>query len=147
MCDEVRRTRCFFTSANARNENGRFYFQFREPLFHIASIKLKKVILPNFVGIGNSPFYFIRTDCISLTRDSPSLNGVPTQIAAVIPYTPHTVGFAIDLVEEDDSEAYNMTYILQNLWFEILDYAGNIINPPDLNWSFCIELQIIVKNI
>jgi len=142
---DVRRTRAFFTSLNARNNAGRFEFSFREPIFSISSIKLKKFILPNFVGIGNSPYYFIRTDCISLTRDSVTLNGVPTQVAAVLPYTPHTVGLSVDIVESDDSEAFNKMYMLQNLWFEILDYQGNVINPPDLNWSFCIELQIVIN--
>lgn len=147
MSDEYRRTHSYFTSANARNENGRFHFQFREPIFYVASIKLKKVIIPNFVGIVNSPYYFIRTDCISLTRDTPSINGVPSQIAAVIPNVPNSPGQAIHILEDDSSEAYNLTHMLQNLWFELLDYQGNLINPPDLNWSFCVELQIVIKNI
>lgn len=142
---DVRRTRAFFTSANGRNTNGRFEFSFREPIFHITSVKLKKLIIPNFVGIVNSPYYFLRTDCISLTRDTVLLNGIPTQVVCVLPYTPHTAGLAVDIVESDDSEAYNLTHILQNLWFEILDYQGNVINPPDLNWSFCVELQFIIN--
>jgi len=142
--DNVRRTRAFFTSAQARNSGGRFEFSFREPLFNVSSIKLKKFILPNFAGIGLSPYYFLRTDSISLTRDSVTLNGTPTQIVCVLPYSPHTVGFAVHIEEEDDSEAYNYTYCLQNLWFEVLDYTGTVINPPDPGFSFCVELQIIV---
>lgn len=144
MCD-VRRTRAFFTSQNARNDAGRFVFSFREPIFHIRSLKLKKFILANFVGIANSPYYFLRTDCISLTRDSPTLNGSPTQIVCVLPYSPHTPGLAVDIDESDESEAFNYIFALQSLWFEILDSQGNIINPPDLNWSFCVELQIIIN--
>lgn len=143
--DVTRRTRAYFTSAQGRNNNGRFEFTLREPIFHISSIKLKKFIIPNFVGIVNSPYYFLRTDCISLTRDSPLLNGAPTQIVCVLPYAPHTAGLAVDIVESDDSEAFNYLYTLQHLWFEILDYQGNIINPPDANWSFCVEIQIIIN--
>ena len=143
---DVRRTRHYFTSHQAyRNVGGRFEFVFREPIFNIASIKLKKFILANFAGIANSPYYFVRTDCISLTRDTITLNGVPTQIVSVFPYAPHTVGLAVDLMEEDDSEMFNNLYILQNLYIELLDYNGNVINPPDPGWSFCVELQIIIK--
>lgn len=141
----VRRTRHFFTSAQARNVDGRFYYFYREPLFNVRSIKLKKWILPNFTGIGNSPYYFLRSDAVSLTRDTVSLNGTPFQVVAVLPYTPHTVGFAVDIAEEDDSEAQNNMAMLNDLWFEVLDYQGNIINPSDANWSFCVELQIVIN--
>src|SRR3954469_3801499 len=141
---DVRRTRHWFTSRQANtNHGGRFEFTLREPIFNIRSVKLKKFILPNFAAIANSPYYFLRSDCISLTRDSLSLNGVPNQIVCVLPNSPHTVGYPIETVEEDDSEVYNVIYCLQNLWFEVLDYSGNVINPPDANWSFCVELQII----
>jgi hypothetical protein len=143
---DVRRTKHFFTSAQARNSNGRFEFTLREPIFNVASVKLKKFILPNFVGIVNSPYYFLRTDCIAITRDTYTLNGVPGQVVCVLPYSPHTVGFAVGIEEEDDSEVYNIIYCLQNLWFEILDYNGNVINPPDIGWSFCVELQIIINS-
>jgi len=144
MCD-VRRTRAFFTSQRARNDNGRFIFSFREPIFYVESIKLRKLIIANFAGIANSPYYFLRTDCISLTRDAPTLNGVPAQLVCVLPYSPHTPGLAVDIDEGDESEAFNRIWTLQSVWFEILDSNGNIINPPDLNWSFCVELQIIIN--
>jgi len=142
----TRRTKHFFTSAQGRNNGqGRFEFTFREPVFNILSGKVKKVVIPNFVGIANSPYYFLRTDGISLTRDASTYNGVPSQIVAIIPYTPNIAGSAVSITEEDDSEPYNFTSILQNLWFELLDYQGNVINPNDVGWSFGVELQFIIQ--
>lgn len=143
---EVRRTRHFFSSITARNNNGRFEFTLREPIFYCASVKIKKWILANFVGIGSSAYYFLRTDAVNLTRDSNTLNGVPSQVVAVLPYSPHTPGLAVDIAEEDDSEAKNIIYSIQNLWFEIIDQNGNVINPPDVGWSFCVELQIVINS-
>lgn len=141
-----RRTRAFFTSQNASSKfGGRFEFNWREPIIDIISLKLKKVVIASFAAIGNSPYYFLRTDCLALTRATPTFNGLPSQVIAMIPNTPHNVGNPIDIGEEDDSEAYNLISELQNLWFEILDQNGVVINPPDAGWSFAVELQLVVK--
>lgn len=142
----ARRTRAYFTSQRASlNNGGRFEWNWREPIVDILSLKLKKVVIANFVGIGNSPYYFLRTDCLSLTRASPLLNGAPTQAIALIPNTPSNVGNPIEISEEDDSEAFSHISTLHNLWFEILDANGTVINPPDVGWSFAVELQLVVK--
>jgi hypothetical protein len=124
---------------------GRFEFNWREPIIDIISLKLKKVIIANFATIGNSPYYCLRTDCIALTRGTSTINGAPSQIVAMIPNTPQTAGGPIEISEEDDSESFTSLSILHNLWFELLDANGLIINPPDLGWSFAVELQLVVK--
>jgi hypothetical protein len=63
----------------------------------------------------------------------------------MIPNTPQTAGGPIEISEEDDSESFTSLSILHNLWFELLDANGLIINPPDLGWSFAVELQLVVK--
>lgn len=141
-----RRTRAYFTSQNAQSSfDGRFEFAWREPILDIISLKIKKVVIATFASIALSPFYFLRTDCLALTRASPTFNGAPSQVAALIPNTPEIPGNPIHIGEEDDSEAFNTMPTLQNLWFEILDANGNVINPPDLGWSFVVELQLVVK--
>lgn len=141
-----RRTRAYFTSQSANsNYNGRFLFNWREPIVDILSLKIKKVVIGTFSTIDNSSYYFLRTDCLSLTRATPLLNGAPTQVVAMIPNTPAIVGNPIKLLEEDDSEAHNIIPILQNCWFEILDQNGAVINPTDAGWSFVVELQLVVK--
>lgn len=141
----VRSTRAFFTSQNANNSAGRFEFSLREPIFNVRSIKIKKIVIGDFVGMANSSYYFLRTDCVTLIRDTATMNGFPTQIAAMIANTPSTVGYPIELKEDDDSELYNSTFALHTLWFELLDQNLNVLNPPDAGWSFCIELKILTN--
>jgi hypothetical protein len=141
-----RRTRAFFSSQFANsNYQGRFFFSWREPIIDIISLKIKKVVIANFTGITSSPYYFLRSDCQGLTRATATFCGAPSLAVALIPNNPHNVGNPIDIAEEDDSEAYNLMPTLQNLWFEVLDYNGAVINPTDTGWAFAVELQIVVK--
>jgi hypothetical protein len=140
----MRRTRAFFTSQNATsNFNGRFEWNWREPIVDIFSLKVKKVVINSFVGVANSAYYFLRSDCLALTRSSHTMNGEPSQVVCVIPTA--VFGPCLFIEEEDESEAYNTQSVLHNLWFEIRDSNGNIVNPPDVGWSFCVELQLIVR--
>lgn len=143
----MRRTRAFFTSQNASSFfNGRWEWKWREPIVDIISLKIKKVVIHNTLNVLTSPWIFLRTDCIPLTRATHLLNGQPTQVVALIPNNTQGGATTVFMEEEDDSESFSSLSTLHNLWFELLDSSGNVLNPVDLLWQgFCIEIQMVVK--
>jgi hypothetical protein len=141
----MKKTRAFFVSAMGVNELGRFNFTIREPIKDVISVCIKKVIINTFAGINNSPWYFMRTDVTSMTRDTCVINGSPTNISYIIPNQPYINGYPISNLESYKGETYNNPGDIRSIWFELLDSAGQIINPPDIGWSFAVEIEFQIQ--
>lgn len=143
----MRRTRAFFTSQNATSFfNGRWEWKWREPIIDIISLKIKKVVIHNDASFIASPWFFLRTDCIPLTRATHLLNGQPSQVVTLVPNNTQGGAVGIFTEEEDDSESYSSLSTLHHLWFELLDSTGAMLNPLNPAWlGFCVEIQMVVK--
>jgi len=135
----------FVSSAAQINIGGRFLFNFREPIRNVVAAKLKSCTIGNFATIGASYIYFLRTDCMYGSRDCGYFNGKPDKVVFSIPNCPAYNGQPISRTNTDEEFVQYYEGYIMGIWFEILDQNGQIINPPDVGWSFTVELELKIN--
>jgi len=139
-------THTFVSSFANFNTAGRFQFNFREPIRNVESSKINGVTIKNFVGINLSYLYFLRTDFITGARDVGYFNGKSDKIAFVIPNPLQIAGQGLTRYNNNDTSFITTReHYLHSIWFELLNQQGTIINPPDVGWSFTVEIELKIN--
>jgi hypothetical protein len=135
----------FITKFAYSNSNGRFTFEFREPIRNVVGAKVRSVYICNFSTINNSQTYYLRVDCIFGSRDTSYINTKPDLVAMVIPNAPQIAGQPIFSRDASDGYIHCFERYLHNCWFELLDDTLTTINPLDNGWYFTVELEFLIK--
>jgi len=132
-----------------RNLNGRFEYNLAQPITGVVAARIKSVTIRNFAAILNSPWYYLRTDAISNTRDSNRYNTIPNLIVLTIPTIQKgAVGDPITQKNLNTDFIPCLVHDVHAIWFELVDNINLIINPADVGWMFNVEVEykIINKN-
>lgn len=127
------------------NLNGRFRFNLVEPIKNIIGARIRACFIGTFATIGASDRYYLLTDAISNVRDATRFNGEPDKIVFCIPNSPSTAPDPIFRINDSDDFNLFREFDLHEVWFELANNARTIINPPDVGWSFTVEIEYLIK--
>lgn len=117
-----------------------------QPIKRIIAARIKSVTIRNFATILNSPWYFLRTDAISNTRDANRFNGVPNLVVLTIPTIQK--GAVNDPISQKNISSDFIPCLehdIHEIWFELVNNANAIINPNDVGWMFVVEVEYKVS--
>ena len=142
MIDPTQVIHIFQSNFASRNENGRFLYNFAQPIKGVVAARIKSVTIRNFAAILNSPWYYLRTDAISNTRDCNRFNNIPNFIVLTIPTIQKgAVGDPISQKNLSSDFIPCLKHDIHEIWFELVTNANQIINPADVGWMFVVEVE------
>lgn len=132
----------FQSNFAATNNGGRFIFRMSEPICRIISARINAVTISNFAAISSSPWYYLRSDAISNTRDCNRFNGFPNLILLTIPNIQSgAVGDPITFSNLNSDFIPCLEHEIHELWFELVNNLGQVINPADVGWMFVVSVE------
>jgi len=130
--------------SNLANNNigGRFIWKLREPIKGVVAARIKSVTIRSFAAMLASPWYYLRTDAISNTKDINRFNGMPNLIVLTIPTIQKgAVGDPISQKNLSADFIPCLEHDIHEIWFELVDVTNLIINPADVGWMFGVEVE------
>jgi hypothetical protein len=124
------------------NYGGKFTFNMAQPIKGVVSGRIKSVTIRNFAAIANSPWYYLKTDAISNTRDANRYNGIPNLVVLTIPNIQKgAVGDPISQKNLSEDFIPCIKHDIHQIWFELMDITSTVINPADVGWMFSVEVE------
>lgn len=141
-----------FVSSFAKKSGNTWQFDFSEPIRNIVGGRINGVFIKNFLLINQNYVYFLRTDGIFGSRTLTFFNSKPDTVSLTIPNTniipapnPQN-GFGIHRLENNDKWYNTNLHNLDGISFQLLGEQGVPIDPPDVGWSFTVEVEYLINN-